>query len=87
MNVIPPEVQQMIDDLRIVSFALDDVRLFLDTHPTDEDALDYYADFQILRNELLENLSDAGFPMLADNVDTAQGWGWLTPPWPWEQED
>ena len=36
--------------INIVSFAVDDVKLFLDTHPEDSEALAYFHEYSKLRN-------------------------------------
>ena len=45
------ELLQFIDQ---VSFAIDDLLLFLDTHPKEKRALEYYSELSARRNELLE---------------------------------
>ena len=34
--------KELLHWINVVSFAVDDVKLFLDTHPTDEEALAYF---------------------------------------------
>ena len=45
------ELLQFIDQ---VSFAIDDLLLFLDTHPKEKRALEYYTQLSETRNDLLE---------------------------------
>ena len=45
------ELLQSIDQ---VSFAIDDLLLFLDTHPGEKRALEYFSELSARRNELLE---------------------------------
>jgi len=87
MRNLNKQQKKMLKDLQIVSFALDDVRLFLDTHPKDKEALQYFEYFNKLRKELLQELGKSGYPVLPDNVNTKDGWSWISSPWPWEKED
>ncbi len=68
-----------------VSFAITDVNLFLDTHPCNEDALEYYEKYKELRREALKEYAKYYGPLLADRVETRSGnWQWVEDPWPWE---
>jgi spore coat protein JB len=87
MNGLTMEQEKMLKDLQIVSFALDDVKLFLDTHPNHQEALKYFDYFTKLRTQLLADLSNTGYPVLVDNINAANGWNWINAPWPWEKED
>ena len=49
------ELLQSIDQ---VSFAIDDLLLFLDTHPGEKRALEYFSELSARRNELLEKYAD-----------------------------
>ena len=55
MEIVLPkkELLQFIDQ---VSFAIDDLLLFLDTHPKEKRALEYYSELSARRNELLEKI-------------------------------
>ncbi len=37
-----PNRSELLEWINVVSFAVDDVKLFLDTHPCNEDALEYF---------------------------------------------
>lgn len=67
-----------------VSFALLDCGLYLDTHPCDQEALEYYEKYQKLRKEALKEYQRCFGPLLLDSVNTTKGWGWTEGPWPWE---
>ena len=42
--------RELMDWINVVSFAVDDVKLFLDTHPGCEEALEYFEEFFELQN-------------------------------------
>ncbi len=79
------ELLQSIDQ---VSFAIDDLLLFLDTHPCEKRALDYYGELSLRRNELLEKYAGLYGPLTIDtgNDSCLNSWQWMEQPFPWEQE-
>lgn len=72
--------------IQVLEFALQEVILYLNTHPCDCEALRYYR--QIRRKlERLECLYERKCgPLSNKGVDTEYGWEWATCPWPWEGE-
>ena len=46
MNDNKPCRQELMNRINAVSFAVDDVKLFLDTHPCDKDAMEYFEKYQ-----------------------------------------
>jgi spore coat protein JB len=68
------------------SFAMDDVVLYLDTHPTDQEALNYYHYVAGLRKEALESWQAQYGPLLVDAVKNTDRWTWVAEKWPWEGE-
>jgi spore coat protein JB len=68
------------------SFALDDVKLFLDTHPCDKEALEYYENYRQIRKAAMAEYRDCYGPISAYDVEPANEWTWINHPWPWEGE-
>ncbi len=67
------------------SFAMDDVLLFLDTHPCDQAALAYYQSVSRMRRDALAAYQTNCGPVMVDGVNSANGyWNWIQGPWPWE---
>ena len=72
------------DRLTAVSFAVDDLRLYLDTHPGDEDALRLIGDYLTERKKMLsENTSFYGSAEAYD-PNLTNGWDWNAGPMPWK---
>jgi len=69
-----------------VSFALDDLRLFLDTHPYEKEAISCYQLYKDQRNKVLEEYEQTFGPILSYNVNDENQWTWVESPWPWEGE-
>lgn len=66
------------------SFAMDDVVLYLDTHPCDREALNYYHYVVSLRKEAMAAYAAQCGPLLVDDVESCDRWTWLEDKWPWE---
>ena len=49
MNDNKPCRQELMNRINAASFAVDDVKLFLDTHPCDKDAMEYFEKYQEMR--------------------------------------
>lgn len=51
-----------------VSFLLDDLTLYLDTHPEDQEALNLYKDFSIKRKEFKKKFAADFYPLTRDCI-------------------
>lgn len=65
-------------------FAMDDVNLFLDTHPCDRDALNYYHYVAKLRRDAMNAYKAQCGPLMMDQVEVCDYWNWVNNKWPWE---
>ncbi len=78
--------REMLRSIDAVSLALQDTVLFLDTHPTEKEALAYFDECSKMRNDLLAAYTMEYGPLLIDDVTMtdADYWNWINKPWPWE---
>ena len=61
MNEMPnskPCRKDLLMQIGHASFAVDDVKLFLDTHPCDQNALAYFQEYSRMRNEALKEYGE-----------------------------
>ena len=66
------------------AFAADEARLFLDTHPTEEAAMDYYNQKTALYRAAAAEYDKQFGPLFpASGVQNGK-WRWGAEPWPWE---
>jgi spore coat protein JB len=65
-------------------FALSEIAMYLDTHPTDKIALDYYAQYQAMIIPLNEEYNKKYGPLTMDQFSGGSYWTWIKDPWPWE---
>lgn len=80
------ERDELLQFIYTTSFALDDVILYLDTHPKDQEALDYYKKCSALRDQAVADYTTYFGPLTANHVNVTNQWSWVEYPWPWEME-
>ena len=79
--------RQLMNRINQASFAVDDVKLYLDTHPCDQEALAYFHEMCRARGQALKEYAAAYGPLTADTADAscADRWNWVSEPWPWQE--
>lgn len=80
------ERNQLLRDIQIISFLVKDVQLFLNTHPMESEALDYFEYYNNLLASLTKEYESKFGPLTVAGVNTENGWSWISEPWPWEKE-
>jgi len=75
--------KSMMLALQQVGFAMDDVRLYLDTHPCCAEAMEYFKQLRDKYAELRTEYQSRFGPLTAQTI-TADKWNWADAPWPWE---
>ena len=79
--------ETLMNRINEASFAMDDVKLFLDTHPNCQEAIEYYQKAQKVRNEAWNEYTRKFGPLSAYDVDACDYWDWNKGPMPWEGGD
>lgn len=78
--------REMMNRINAVSFALDDTKLFLDTHPCHQEAMEYFDSLKQERIRLLKEYARYYGPVTLDTADVcAEQWTWIQDPWPWQE--
>lgn len=81
------EREALLRKVQAASFAIDDVKLFLDSHPDNAEALCYFEKYKLLKRQLTKQYEQQFGPLSVDGVDVAAGtWTWTKEPWPWHVE-
>ena len=70
--------------LQELAFAVQEATLFLDTHPTDSQALAYHNE-KLARFAELKKRYTAQYGPLCRDTATQETWCWIDSHWPWEQ--
>ena len=80
--------QQLFNLINTVSFAVDDLLLFLDTHPDDVEAIKAFHHYSDIRRNALQVYSDQYGPLTIVTADHRQDvWNWALLPMPWNGGD
>ena len=78
---------RMLRRIDAVDFAIDEMTLYLDTHPSDSRALKTLEQYRKRRAELIgEYESRFGPYILTSNDVTGSRWSWVDNPWPWDYQ-
>ena len=78
MNEMPnskPCRKDLLMQIGHASFAVDDVKLYLDTHPRDQEALDFFYEYNKKRNQLLKEYAKYYGPLTVDTPAQTDGTG------------
>lgn len=75
---------QLLHWIDMVSFAVMEITLYLDSHPCDEEAIKYFNHYAALRRTALMEYSEKYGPLTIDTATPENYWAWAEQPWPWE---
>lgn len=75
---------QLMHFIDMVSFQVVDTHLFLDTHPSDKEALEHFKYYSELCKKAKKLYSEKYAPLTIDTADPECYWDWVKEPWPWE---
>ena len=76
---------QLLHHLNSISLSLYDTVLFLDTHPDNQQALEYYEKLKMLRSQAAKEYNMRFGPLTSNDVTSRNYWSWVNDPWPWER--
>ncbi len=78
--------QQLLHFITEVSFALDDIALYLDTHPKCQQGLACYENYKSMRTQAVKDYTTLYGPLNRYQVNDCNYFDWVNKPWPWERE-
>ena len=76
----------MMKKLSSYSFMVDDLRLYLDTHPYDAQSVAKMNEYAKTLEELRGDFEKKYGPLTPDE-NSSNRWAWIKAPWPWENEE
>ncbi|MCI9125380.1 MAG: spore coat protein CotJB [Eubacterium sp.] len=76
--------RELLSWINRVSFMVNELTLYLDTHPDDQQALDAFSKYNQMRCQALSTYAAQYGPLNLDTVNNNEHWCWATQPWPWE---
>ncbi|MBR4973408.1 MAG: spore coat protein CotJB [Clostridia bacterium] len=77
---------QMMRKIFEYDFAIHELVLFLDSHPTNKKALELIKEYRARRKKLVSEYEERFGPYIMNSSDAPANycWEWLEGPWPWE---
>lgn len=77
---------RLLRNVQAASFAVDEARLYLDTHPNDKKAQIYFDKYNEARKKAMQEFEEQYGPLLTDDIEaTKSGWTWIDDPFPWDE--
>lgn len=80
------EQEKLLHDISILDFIVVELAEYLDTHPTDRNAIEYFNHYNRLNNQVKREYSTRFTPLTLSGADTSNcnDWKWALTPMPWE---
>ena len=72
-------------ELMALDFAIDELGLYLTTHPNDQEVLNLYWSYVKLGQEGMEKYQKLYGPLLQTDITADGKYTWLNDPWPWDR--
>lgn len=80
------EKQKLMRQVQMADFALVEANLYLNTHPDDRDAMEYFAEKAKQAKRTREEYTVLYGPITVVDSMGMDSWTWAETPWPWEME-
>ena len=77
---------RMLKTVQALSFAVHETVLYLDGHPDDRAALDYYTAQKKKLDEAIYAYETTWGPLTANGAAGDGSWSWIKGPWPWKYD-
>ena len=71
-------------ELQVMAFAIQELALYLDTHPEDKEALELYRTYQHMYHKGSMEYGEKCGPLCHGMPVDDKKYSWLSDPWPWE---
>ncbi len=81
------ERSKLLKSVRMHGFAVVEAQLYLDSHPTCKEALEYFRKHQKEYEEAVAKYEEKYAPITVGGVNSTDEWTWATKPWPWERSE
>lgn len=76
----------LMNKISALGLATHEAVLFLDTHPTCREAMEYFTASKQALDQTVYEYEQCYGPLTAFSTNTENGWTWIDSPWPWESE-
>ena len=77
------EQAELLTKVDAYCFAMNDINLYLDTHPNDRDMINLFKDISSNSKVVIDEYEKKYGPLFVDSSEKYP-WSWNSSPWPWE---
>lgn len=85
MTKITVDQKHLLQQIGIADFVVVDMVEYLDTHPYDAHAIEYFNHYMKIKNQLMDEYAKRYYPLtLATATGSKDEWKWALEPAPWE---
>ena len=74
-----------LSEVQVLAFAVQELALYLDTHPEDTEALELYRQYQQLYQKVSQAYEREKRPLNHAAPGQGDTYAWLDDPWPWDE--
>ena len=75
--------REMLNEIMALNFAINDLALYLDTHPDDQNAIRMHCEYSERQISLTAEYQRLYGPLTINFMSDT--WDWIDEPWPWER--
>ncbi len=79
------EKEKLMLQIQNCSFAMKEAELFLDTHPTCREGIEYYQKHKALNDKYKKEYAEKYGLITMEQQDSEKKWNWVQTPFPWER--
>ncbi len=76
--------EKLLRDIGIVDFVLVELTEYLDTHPFDRNAMEYFNHYARIKHQMSREFAQKYFPLTKEMAESDKEWRWGMAPLPWE---
>lgn len=74
----------LLKKIQSIQFAAHELKLFLDTHPNDSQAIKSFRKYHEQLKQLIDEYQRKYGPLFPSDSYGDLSWDWINSPWPWE---
>ncbi len=78
------EAKKMLNEIGMIDFVVIEMTEYLDTHPKDKEAINYFNYYAKLKDKMMREFADKYWPLSLATADNSKNeWSWVLqePPW------
>lgn len=79
------EKERAMRKVQAANFSLVEANLYLDSHPTCKDGLEYFEEHKKVYEQAVKDYEEKYGPLTAHSANSSKKWEWVTKPFPWER--